>query len=188
MGEQKGQADGPGSLRVSGTDADVVSRGAAPPSSADSSALPIKRRLLHLWFRLSRGMTLGVRALVLDPAGRVFLVRHGYMTGWHFPGGGVEVGQSLHAALVMELAEEANIVLTMAPELFGVYHNHPVAPRDHVALFVVRDFTQTAPREPDFEIAETGFFALDALPAETTAGTRRRLDEVLGNAKPAECW
>ncbi|HRE19864.1 MAG TPA: NUDIX domain-containing protein, partial [Rhabdaerophilum sp.] len=71
-----------------------------------------KRRLIHRWFMLRRGMTLGVRAAVLDGAGRVFLVRHAYIEGWHLPGGGVERGQSARAALEAELREEANIELT----------------------------------------------------------------------------
>ena len=46
------------------------------------------RRTMHLWWRLSRPMTLGVRAAILRD-GEVFLVRHGYIAGWHLPGGGV---------------------------------------------------------------------------------------------------
>ena len=48
-------------------------------------------RLLHVYFALSRGMTLGVRAACFDDAGRIFLVRHTYVPGWHMPGGGVFV-------------------------------------------------------------------------------------------------
>ena len=47
------------------------------------------RRFMHLYWRFSRPMTLGVRAAVFDTDNRVFLVRHGYTPGWHFPGGGV---------------------------------------------------------------------------------------------------
>src|SRR6202158_619064 len=53
---------------------------------------PAILRVLHLYWRLSRGMTLGVRAVVVDDLGRVFLVKHSYVTGWHLPGGGVEPG------------------------------------------------------------------------------------------------
>ena len=50
---------------------------------------PALRKVFHLYWRFARGMTLGVRAVVIDDAGRVFLVRHTYVAGWHLPGGGV---------------------------------------------------------------------------------------------------
>ena len=37
---------------------------------------PLLRRLFHLYWRFARGMTLGVRAVVLDGDNRVFLVKH----------------------------------------------------------------------------------------------------------------
>src|SRR5215470_15219400 len=37
------------------------------------------RRVFHSYFLLARGMTLGVRAVVLDRDNRVFLVRHSYV-------------------------------------------------------------------------------------------------------------
>ncbi len=51
-------------------------------------------RLLHLYFRLTRSITFGVRAAVLTEAGEVFLIRHTYVPGWQLPGGGVEVGET----------------------------------------------------------------------------------------------
>src|ERR1700744_583683 len=52
---------------------------------------PALRKLFHLYWRFARGMTLGVRAIVVDGEGKVFLVKHSYVAGWHLPGGGVEV-------------------------------------------------------------------------------------------------
>ena len=49
---------------------------------------PALRRVLHAYWRFARAMTLGVRALVIDGEGRVFLVKHSYVSGWHLPGGG----------------------------------------------------------------------------------------------------
>src|SRR5262245_44331660 len=49
---------------------------------------PAIRRCLHVFWRFSRGLTLGVRAVVIDGQGRVFLIRHSYVAGWHLPGGG----------------------------------------------------------------------------------------------------
>lgn len=131
---------------------------------------------------------MGIRAVVLDAEGRIFLVRHSYVPGWHLPGGGIEAGQSAHEALEMELSQEGNLQLAGAPLLFGVYLNRPAAPRDHVLLYVVRDFRQSAPRMPDHEIVECGFFPLDALPAATTEGTRRRLREVLAGEAVSPFW
>lgn len=147
-----------------------------------------KRRLIHRWFMLRRGMTLGVRAAVLDGAGRVFLVRHAYIEGWHLPGGGVERGQSARAALEAELREEANIELTMEPALFALYHNARAAPRDHVALYIVRAFEQRGERMPDHEILEARFFPLNALPEGVTESTRKRLGEIAGVAPVPPEW
>ena len=133
---------------------------------------PLLRRVLHFYWRFSRGMTLGVRGLVIDGEGRVFLVKHSYVAGWYLPGGGVETGETVLAALARELREEGNIELTAKPALHGVYFNQRVSRRDHVALYVVRAFRQDAPPTPNREIIAHGFFAPDALPADATRGTR----------------
>lgn len=166
------------------------------PPSSESLGTPVRlnarqrvmRWAFHRWFRLVRGMTMGVRAAVLDGQGRVFLVRHTYMPGWHLPGGGIEAGQSAREALEMELDEEGHIRLAGEPVLFGVYQNRHAAPRDHVLLYVVRHFVQERERLPDRELAQTGFFPLDALPAETTAATRRRLEEIAAGRVPPPHW
>lgn len=145
------------------------------------------RRLLHVWWRFSRGLTLGVRAAVLDREGRVFLVRHGYSPGWHLPGGGVETGESFRQAMARELAEEANVV-NAKPMLHGIFQNAAATRRDHVVVYVVREFDCTGPVIPSFEIQESGFFPLDRLPEGITAGTRRRLDEILNGAPVSETW
>ncbi len=149
---------------------------------------PAMRRFFHLYWWLSRGMTLGVRGIVVDAAGRVFLVKHSYVAGWHLPGGGVEVGETLREALDRELAEEGNIALTAAPILHGMFFHDAYSRRDHIAVFVARAYRQDAPPKPDREIVAHGFYPLDALPEDTTAGTRRRLAEVFAGAAPAERW
>jgi 8-oxo-dGTP pyrophosphatase MutT (NUDIX family) len=149
---------------------------------------PAIRRFFHAYWRLTRGLTIGVRALVLDQEGRVFLVKHSYVAGWHMPGGGVEVGETLVAALGRELFEEGNIELDAPPRLYAIYYNRRVARRDHVALYVVRSFRQIAPPQPNHEIIAHGFFAPDALPEGTTEATRRRLAEVLAGQPVSELW
>lgn len=149
---------------------------------------PVLRRFFHAYWRVTRGLTIGVRALVLDEEGRVFLVKHSYVAGWHMPGGGVEAGETLVAALVREMLEEGNIALDAPPRLYAIYYNRRVARRDHVALYVVRSFRQIAPPQPNREIIAHGFFAPDALPEGTTEATRRRLAEVLAGEPVSELW
>ena len=149
---------------------------------------PALRRVLHFYWRFARAMTLGVRALVIDENGRIFLVKHSYISGWYLPGGGVEAGETLLQALARELREEGNIEMTEPPRLHGMFFNDRVSRRDHVALFVVRAFHQSAAPVPDREIVAHGFFDLEALPNDTTASTRARIIEVLGGAPASEQW
>jgi 8-oxo-dGTP pyrophosphatase MutT (NUDIX family) len=149
---------------------------------------PALRRAFHLYWRFARGMTLGVRAVVLDVDGRVFLVKHSYVAGWHLPGGGVEVGESIMEALKRELVEEGRIELVGEPALHGMFFNSHVSRRDHVAVFVVRDFRQDRLPEPNREIVASGFFAVAALPDGTTEGTRLRISEVLEARTPSATW
>ncbi|MGA7481553.1 MAG: NUDIX domain-containing protein, partial [Bradyrhizobium sp.] len=113
---------------------------------------PALRRLFHLYWRFARGMTLGVRAVVLDAENRVFLVKHSYISGWHLPGGGVETGETFREALQRELVEEGRIELVGEPALFGVYLNSHISRRDHVAVYLVRQFRQDRLPEPNREI------------------------------------
>ncbi len=146
------------------------------------------RRFMHAYWRVARGLTVGVRAAIFDGEERVFLVKHSYVAGWHLPGGGVETGETLLAALERELREEGNIELTDAPVLHAVYFNRRVSRRDHVALYVVRSFRQSAPPQPNSEIVAHGFFATNALPLDTSRATRERIAEILTGRPAAEIW
>ena len=149
---------------------------------------PLIRRLMHFYWRFSRAATLGARAMVIDGQGRVFLIKHSYVAGWHLPGGGVETGETFLQALTRELAEEGNIMMTAPPVLHGIFFNGGASRRDHVALYIVRDFRQDAPPAANYEIVEHGFFAPGALPEGATRATRARIAEVFGGAKMSEMW
>jgi 8-oxo-dGTP pyrophosphatase MutT (NUDIX family) len=149
---------------------------------------PALRRVFHLYWRFARGMTLGVRGVVLDGETRVFLVKHSYVSGWHLPGGGVEVGETFCDALKRELMEEGRIELSGEPRLHGVFFNSYASRRDHVAVYVVRQFRQDRLPQPNREIVDCGFFEAGALPQGTTEGTRLRIAEVLENTEPIATW
>lgn len=145
-------------------------------------------RLLQPWWRLTRGLTLGAQGVVINTASEVLLVRHGYRPGWHFPGGGVERGETLEIALSRELHEEAGILLDQAAELHGMFANNASFPGDHIAVFIVRHWTQREIPKPNAEIAEQAFFASGDLPTATDAGTRRRIDEIFNARKISADW
>ncbi|HMH71222.1 MAG TPA: NUDIX domain-containing protein [Bradyrhizobium sp.] len=149
---------------------------------------PALRRIFHLYWRFARGMTLGVRAVVLDRDNRVFLVQHSYVAGWHLPGGGVEVGETFGDALRRELVEEGRIEVLGEPALHGLFLNSHVSRRDHVAVYLIRNFSQDRLPEANREIIACGFFEANALPAETTQGTRLRIAEVLESREPISTW
>jgi 8-oxo-dGTP pyrophosphatase MutT (NUDIX family) len=145
-------------------------------------------KVLQRYWRLRRSVTLGAQGIVIDPNGRILLIRHGYRAGWHFPGGGVERGEHIRLSLARELEEEAGIVLDGEPELLGLFSNFEKFPGDHIAVFVVRRWRQPSIPKSNAEIAEQGFFAPDALPAGTSAGTRRRIDELVHGARGDGTW
>jgi 8-oxo-dGTP pyrophosphatase MutT (NUDIX family) len=133
-------------------------------------------------------MTLGVRGVVVDGEGRVLLLRHTYTQGWHFPGGGVEKGETAQQALLRELLEEAGIETTVAEmRLVSVHANSRFFPNDHVLVYRIDQWRQVEPTQKG-EIAEWGFYSSLSPPEGITAGTQRRLDELFGGQAVSPHW
>jgi ADP-ribose pyrophosphatase YjhB (NUDIX family) len=141
--------------------------------------------LVAAYWRLTRGATLGAQGAVFDGDGRVLLVRHGYREGWHFPGGGVEWGETAETAMTREVFEEAGVVVKGSPRFHGLFAHFASLPSDHIALFIVREWERPTVPPPNREIVESRFFSRAELPAGTHGGVCRRLGEII-DGKPVE--
>jgi ADP-ribose pyrophosphatase YjhB (NUDIX family) len=133
--------------------------------------------------------TVGIRGLVVDDERRVLLVRHSYgAEAWYLPGGGVKRRETIEQAVRREVAEEVAIEVTGPVRQLGSYTNLREGKSDHVTVFVVEHFHRTTTDTDDAEIAAAAFFALDALPPETSPGTRRRIAEWTNGDVPNFEW
>ena len=148
---------------------------------------PLIRPFFHLYARTRRGMTLGVRGMVLDANGRILLVRHTYVKGWHMPGGGVERGETAETAIARELVEEAGVKLTAPPVLVSIHSADAKFRGDHILVYRIEEWEPCAATSRG-EIAAIGWFAADDLPDGTTDGTRGRIAEALGGVVRRPLW
>ena len=112
----------------------------------------------------------GVRVMLVRE-GAVLLVYHSYLSGWHFPGGGVKRGETLLAAARREAYEETGAVLTGELRLLGIYLGNTRRRSDHTAVFACEDFSWRPPTDR-WEITGKAFLALDQLPPGIERGYR----------------
>ncbi len=145
------------------------------------------RPVQRLWWRARRPTVMGASAMVVNEKGEMLLVRHTYMRGWHFPGGGVGKRETVLAAMHRELKEELGLTVKGEPALLGVYTN-PGDPRaSHVAFYRIDSYDMDF--KPNIEIAEWRFFAADSLPPDAGRGPRNRAAEMAGTPRvPAGVW
>lgn len=134
-----------------------------------------------------RRMTIGVRAMLVDGE-KVLLIKHSYIPGWHFPGGGVDHRETIEEGLRREVLEETGFRVTGEPTVFQTYLNPLPPQRDHVVFFVCRGYEQTVPFKPNHEIVACEWFDRNALPADTSKATRARIEEVFGERPKGRTW
>lgn len=133
-------------------------------------------RFLYLGFKvycfIFRPIRMGVRIMMIKD-GKVWLVRHTYLSGWYMPGGGVKRLEPMDVAARREAREETGAELGEV-ELVGIYTGNILWKTDHTTVFICKDFKFTG--KSDAEIAEMRAFPLDELP-EDTYGLHRHLLE-----------
>jgi 8-oxo-dGTP pyrophosphatase MutT (NUDIX family) len=153
------------------------------------STFQLWRTRAHLFLSgVKRHVTLGARAILIE-GDRVLLVRHTYLPGWHFPGGGVEPGETAQAAAARELTEETGYRATGPLLLHGLFLvMDRTTNRDHIAVYVCREQQRVSDFTTNREIAEAAWFAAGALPAGVTPATARRVREVFGDLPAEPMW
>jgi ADP-ribose pyrophosphatase YjhB (NUDIX family) len=119
-------------------------------------------------------------AIAFDGKGRVILLRRGFEPGrglWTFPGGFVDLGESVEEAARRETDEELGIAIELGA-LVGVYSR----PDDRVVLIVYRALAVGTPRTTP-EAVEVRSFASDEIPWEELAfwSTELALRDVFSN-------
>lgn len=123
----------------------------------------------------------GVGALLVDAEGRLFLAQRGPKAKnerglWEFPGGSVEFGETLTAALRREMAEEFGITIEVGTLLDVVDHILPAEGQHWISPTYLCRIVAGLPTilEPE-KCSAIGWFALGNLPTALSQITRENL-------------
>lgn len=128
----------------------------------------------------------GTNAIVELANGKVVLVRHRYMPGLCFPGGGVLPGEAPADAAIRELEEEIGLKRFDALQLFGLYTRKVGWTTNHIALYLVT--TAVIDFRPNIEISEITEIDPHKPPPDASPATVRRLAEFTGAAAVTSMW
>lgn len=149
--------------------------------------LQFAHRARRLTLRLLRLKTRGVKVMAFNPSGELLLIRNTYGARHHFllPGGGIERRESPVDAAARELQEETGIQAERL-QARATYFSAAEGKNDTIHLFTA---LATQPPKPcGIEVEEARFFALDALPPNVSAATRRRIEEYRGERPIDGSW
>ena len=94
--------------------------------------------ILHIYFRIRRGTTLGVRAVVRSPTSEFLLVRHTYTPGWHFPGGIIRFRETMLDRVKMVAKSElgVKVINIKGPQKISEVISHDIKERSHFISFL----------------------------------------------------
>ena len=123
--------------------------------------------------------------MILDPQGRVLLVRQTYMTGWRLPGGGVGRGEPVEAGVRRELKEEIGLEGGEF-RLFGLYSRRVWWLTHITALYLIKG--ATIDFRPNLEVRDILWAHPEVPPPDAAPATLRRLAELAQKAVPSPRW
>ena len=126
-----------------------------------------------------RRPVIGVAAAARTPDGRWLLIRRTDTGEWALPGGTLEWGETLRAAVRRELLEEAGADVIDLGGISGVYSDPSRDARFHAVTIVVFATVAEPSRAPvnPVEIADVALFESADLPASLAHGMTRMLDD-----------
>ena len=143
-------------------------------------------RSLRLYWRISKPVTFGVRAIVTGPDGRILLVKHTYDKYWYLPGGAMKRDEPAEAALARELREELGIAAVTIERKLGTYFSRREGKRDTIEVFVAK--AAAMGKRQRLEIAAADWFDPHALPEGVSPATQRRIGEYRGMRTVETDW
>lgn len=107
----------------------------------------IVKKGLQFYWRRTRGLSLGVRAIVVDVDGRVLLVRPQEGSPWMLPNAEVRKGETAEDALRRMLDGTLSITLEASPDFIAVRADPASHPGGHWAIVAVRHWRQNGARD-----------------------------------------
>ncbi|WP_417898749.1 NUDIX hydrolase [Bacillus haimaensis] len=128
-------------------------------------------------------------AIVIDKENRVLMQQRSDTGQWGFPGGFMDLGESVHATARREVYEETGLTLEEL-ELFGIYsgpqHDKTFSNGDQVSIvlvtFICRQYTGALVRSNE-ESMQNRFYSLEELPENIFTEHKMLIDDLL-TSKP----
>lgn len=137
--------------------------------------------VLKLYWRVRKPHTLGAKALIVHND-HVLLVKPSHLSAFLLPGGSIKRNESPEACALREAYEETSLRVTVQ-ELLGEYTSNQEGKRDTIYVYIAHLATPDTRIMTEWELQDAGWFALNALPSETSPATRRRIDEYLAGTR-----
>ena len=120
-----------------------------------------------------------VDAIIEMSGGVVLIKRKNPPPGWAIPGGFVDYGETLEAAVVREMKEETGLDVTLVRQ-FHTYSDPDRDPRHHTVSTIFIATASGTPEAAD-DAADAGIFTRDSLPEHIAFDHRKILDDYFNN-------